>query len=180
MSYLFGFSGRINRAKIWLFLLICIIVEILLFVIAAHGFDWSATTRSFIAMAKDMQPGDRFDFTKVAAPRMIGHQSYAALAAIALLWLTTFFASLAILTKRLHDRNKSAWWLILYVLVPFALQIYSFSTGPSVADALMSMRTPLGHAAYGIAVLINLWAFVELYFFRGTRGENRYGADPLA
>jgi len=28
--------------------------------------------------------------------------------------------------------------------------------------------------------LISLWVFIELYFFRGTAGDNRFGPDPLA
>ena len=35
-------------------------------------------------------------------------------------------------------------------------------------------------SAGGVAALISLWAFVELYCLRGTVGDNRYGPDPLA
>ena len=27
--------------------------------------------------------------------------------------------------------------------------------------------------------LLNIWPLIELYFLRGTSGENQYGADPL-
>src|SRR5215472_14717955 len=32
--------------------------------------------------------------------------------------LLVLFAGLAVATKRLHDRGKSAWWLLLFYLVP--------------------------------------------------------------
>ena len=31
-----------------------------------------------------------------------------------------------------------------------------------------------------VALGLTIWAFVELYCLRGTVGDNRYGADPLA
>jgi uncharacterized membrane protein YhaH (DUF805 family) len=36
------------------------------------------------------------------------------------------------------------------------------------------------NAADLIATILALWAFIELFFFRGTAGENRYGPNPLA
>jgi len=179
MSYLFGFKGRINRAKIWLFLLICFAVDIALIVIAANGFDWSETGKTLIAAMKELTPGEQLDIHNVAAPRMTG-SSHTALAAIGVLYLLFVWAALAVYTKRLHDRGKSAWWLVLYWLVPFVLQAYGYWSAPSIADAIMGQRTVLGHAAFGIASLISLWVFIELFFFRGTNGENKYGPDPLA
>jgi len=180
MSYLFSFKGRINRAKIWLFLLICLCVDVVIGVIAAHGFGWAETLKSFVAAVKALAPGEHLDLAKVAAPKMLGTTSYAAIAAIGLLYLAVIYASLAVYAKRLHDRGKSAWWLLVYVLLPMVLQGYMFASAPSFSAALMGIRSPLGHAAYGVASLISLWVFVELYFFRGTRGENRFGPDPLA
>jgi uncharacterized membrane protein YhaH (DUF805 family) len=179
MSYLFSFKGRINRAKIWLFLLICIVVDFAIMAIAAFGFDWSATLQSFVAAVKATAPYKELDLSNLAGPRMAGPQSYAALAAMALLYVTCLYAGIAIFVKRLHDRNKSAWWLIPYYAVPMALQGYSYASAPSLWDAVMGYRTTIGYAADGIAALIFLWVFVELYFFRGTAAENRYGADPL-
>lgn len=179
MSYLFSFRGRINRAKIWLFVLICLLVDAVLMVIAAHGFDWSETVKSFFAVLKELTPGEHLDPHKIAAPKLTG-ASYPAMAAIGVIYLVLIWAGLAIFVKRLHDRNKSAWWLLLYWLAPVALHVYAYASAPSICDAMMGVRTPLGHVAAGIALLISLWVFVELYCFRGTKGENRFGPDPLA
>jgi uncharacterized membrane protein YhaH (DUF805 family) len=69
--------------------------------------------------------------------------------------------------KRLHDRNKSAWWLALFYAAPFLLHSGAYAVG---AD----------HALYfsALAALINLWALIELGFLRGSLGPNRFGDDP--
>ena len=76
--------------------------------------------------------------------------------------------------RRLHDRDRSAWWLIPYVLVPFLL---GDSAGwRSVGLAVdLDLAAALDLVAYGL----NLLVFVDLGLLRGTRGPNRYGPDPL-
>jgi uncharacterized membrane protein YhaH (DUF805 family) len=32
----------------------------------------------------------------------------------------------------------------------------------------------------GLIPLVNLWVLVEVFFLRGTLGDNQYGQDPLA
>lgn len=68
-------------------------------------------------------------------------------------------------TKRLHDRGKSAWWLIGFYLVPAAL----------VATPYIA-AIPLGAFALPLTA-IGIWAFVELCCLAGTPGPNRYGPD---
>jgi uncharacterized membrane protein YhaH (DUF805 family) len=96
--------------------------------------------------------------------------------------VAAFVASLAIMVKRLHDRSKSAWWLLALYLVPAllaGLAVYlSFIANSSVggeADyaALLFRLCLLGVFA------IMVWFFVELGCLRGTVGTNRYGSDPL-
>jgi len=97
-------------------------------------------------------------------------------------FLVLVFSAFAVVVKRLHDRNKSAWWLVVFYLIPFILNGYRFST---VLDAMHRGQmtyagNPIATAAGGIAALISLWAFVEIYCLSGTNGDNRYGPDPLA
>jgi uncharacterized membrane protein YhaH (DUF805 family) len=86
--------------------------------------------------------------------------------------------------KRLHDRNKSASWLILYVAVPWALHLFVWLSGPMLGSLPSGFfADPMGTVrgvAYLTALAIGLWVFIELYFFRGTQGDNRFGPDPLA
>src|SRR5438270_8685271 len=39
-----------------------------------------------------------------------------------ILYIPAVWIGLALGAKRLHDRNKSAWWLVLFYLVPAGLQ----------------------------------------------------------
>ena len=65
--------------------------------------------------------------------------------------------------RRLHDTNRSGWWMLLGLL--------------PLVTALLGIMTGLW-----ILNLLNLAALVLLYFFvlEGTRGPNDYGPDPKA
>ncbi len=60
--------------------------------------------------------------------------------------LITLYPVLAFYTKRLHDRNRSGWFLLI-LLIP---------------------------------LIGAIWLIIELGFLRGTKGPNKYGADPAA
>ena len=151
LHYLFSLRGRINRAKLWLWCLISALVAV------------AAMLLRFFAK---LDP--------------VLHQSlqYGSVALnILLLW-----PALALTLKRLHDRNKGPIWLI-----PFWAFPYAFS-----AAVLFIVFTPAVSAKYLNPEFVNwiraalvagyamiLWAFIELYCLRGTRGENRFGPDPL-
>ena len=93
-SLLFSFQGRINRAKFWLVHVVMWVVVLIVF---------SAILGS-AAMSSDPQ----------AALQSVG-----AVGGIILLivYILALWIGLAIAAKRWHDRNKSAWW-ILIVFVP--------------------------------------------------------------
>ena len=77
--------------------------------------------------------------------------------------------------KRLHDRNKTGWWLLPYYFVPMILFGISFYLGYMADEATpLSMLTSL----LGLAAM--LWVFVDLGCLRGTIGPNQYGPDPVA
>ena len=81
---------------------------------------------------------------------------------------------LPVTARRLHDRAKSAWWLLPYLAVPSLIVeagIYR-PLGLNVPDDLVTLGNVVG---YGL----NLVALVDLGFLRGTDGPNRYGPDPL-
>ena len=81
------------------------------------------------------------------------------------LWVS----SVAIAIKRLHDRGKSGWWVLVFIFVPGLLQ----GLGSRLGDPVPMMILGLA----GLA--ISIWALVELGFLRGTQGDNAYGPDPL-
>jgi len=77
-------------------------------------------------------------------------------------------------TERLHDRDKSAWWLVVFYLVPGALAQLGETRwlGGATTAALNSL---LAFAALALTI----WGFVEIGCLRGTAGSNTYGPDPL-
>ena len=94
--------------------------------------------------------------------------------------LVTFVSGLFVAIKRLHDRDKSGWWLVLFYFAPsilFGIGLVMFVFGWA-GDASGVGRVGLLFCLAGLAV--GLWALVELGCLRGTAGPNRYGPDPLA
>jgi len=176
MHYLFGFSGRINRAKLWLFILVALVWEALVFAVAAFNFKW----QHFFETVRVTTSGDegRLDWAALAWPPVDTPQAWAALCIIAVLIIAAFWASLAVVVKRLHDRNKSAWWLLLYYGVP--LLFSAACNMPSVVQSNLQ-QVPIALGLGGLAVLVlDVWVFIDLYCLRGTRGDNKFGPDPLA
>jgi uncharacterized membrane protein YhaH (DUF805 family) len=178
MSYLFGFSGRINRAKIWLFILVTLAWEIVIGLVAVVGLSWT----KFVTEVHAVDHGSSHLGMVVPWPDKVGGAGWVAVGVIALLIVLYVVALFAVYTKRLHDRNKSAWWLIPFLVIPFGVQMLGCVAAPNLLG-MGEYFGPLGmgwNAADLIATILGLWAFIELFFFRGTAGENRYGSDPLA
>jgi len=167
-SYLFSFQGRINRAKLWLFILILIGIEIVYFTLFSILFGGS-----LLAMIKGGPAG------LAAGGASLGLAGILTFVLI----LVVIFSSIALTVKRLHDRAKSAWWLVVFWLIPFVINCAVFANmiGQMHDDsAAMPMTNPVIMAMRLISLVLTLWAFVELYCLRGTMGDNQYGPDPLA
>ena len=82
--------------------------------------------------------------------------------------IPSFLSGIAIGIKRLHDRNKSGWWLLLFYLAP------------GILDGIGRGAGGIGFVFSLASLAITIWAFVELGCLRGTIGVNRYGPDPVA
>jgi uncharacterized membrane protein YhaH (DUF805 family) len=91
----------------------------------------------------------------------------------------TLISSIAVGLKRLHDRDKSGWWLLLFYLVPSLLAgigaiAFFYGVGAEAAGGMIS-----GAIIWALGFAVLVWAFVELGCLRGTLGPNRFGPDPL-
>jgi uncharacterized membrane protein YhaH (DUF805 family) len=86
-------------------------------------------------------------------------------------WLIWGFA---IHTERLHDRDKSAWWLVVFYLMPGLL---GYFTNPMLFNGAVGFA--LYYALALVAFALTIWGFVEIGCLRGTTGSNRYGPNPL-
>ncbi len=93
-SLLFSFQGRINRAKFWL-------VHVVMWVVVLVVFG---AILGSAAMSSDPQ----------AALQSVGVVGGLILLVV---YILALWIGLAVAAKRWHDRNKSAWW-ILIVFVP--------------------------------------------------------------
>ena len=95
--------------------------------------------------------------------------STALMVLVGLLFIPIVVSSIGVTVTRLHDREKSAWWLLLFYVVPGVLQGIGEGIGGDANLPLLLMSAAL-----------SIWAFVEIGCLRGTAGDNRYGPDPLA
>jgi uncharacterized membrane protein YhaH (DUF805 family) len=146
-DYLFSPHGRINRAKYWLYAVVS--VAILMIFVAVMSFVWARELYN---------PRGEFAFPT------------GALVGIGVVYVLLLIVGIFVGIKRLHDRNKSGWWLLLFYLVPM---------GFSWISAILS-RNGIGALFALASFIVWIWALVELGCLRGTAGPNRYGEDPLA
>jgi uncharacterized membrane protein YhaH (DUF805 family) len=162
--FLFGFEGRINRAKYWLATLIILasmILSLLLLTVIclSHGIATGPLSVNLVGISASIQLTDD-DAPAALFPR---------LATLAMTLAFGWCYAVASI-KRLHDRNKSGWWIVPYLVVPGLYGQFGDWLGDSWPAAF------IGYATY-IALV---WGVAEMCCLRGTRGPNRFGPDPLA
>jgi|GEM_PF-777992 uncharacterized membrane protein YhaH (DUF805 family) len=96
--------------------------------------------------------------------------------------LLVLWPGIAVLIKRIHDRNKSGWlvWILygpLILAILFgAMMVIAIAAGDPKMTAAMGTITGICGV---VAVIVAIWFFVEFGCMRGTVGANRYGADPV-
>ena len=92
--------------------------------------------------------------------------------------LVTFIPTIAVTTRRLHDKGKSGWWQIAPIaslvvgLILWAVIGANFGgvlgMVPGILGLLILLFSPVSF------VLIIVWAIQK-----GDEGPNKYGPDPL-
>jgi uncharacterized membrane protein YhaH (DUF805 family) len=95
--------------------------------------------------------------------------------------LLVLWPGIAVLVKRIHDRNKSGglvWLLYAPLLLAIVITIVA------VIDAVMNSGGGGGlglfsGALWVIVAAVAIWFFVEFGCMRGTIGPNRFGPDPV-
>jgi len=173
--FLFGFDGRINRAKLWLAILIivCWMIFIAMLMLAIDklfgnpvetihfsiddifGIVDPSVIRAAVARMRD---------GKEASPAHLVLMFFQGLGTLLFVWVY-----LAASVKRLHDRDKAGWWMIPYFVVP---GLYG----------QFQDRLPNSYLVFPLALavfILMIWSFAEIYLLRGTRWTNRFGPNPL-
>ena len=96
--------------------------------------------------------------------------------------LAVLIASIAVCIKRLHDRDRSGWWLLLFYAGPVAVALIGGFIFWAAADTV-GMSAEWSYLGLRLCLLggiaLAIWGFVEIGCRRGTAGYNRFGPDPL-
>jgi uncharacterized membrane protein YhaH (DUF805 family) len=168
--YLFRFDGRINRARCWLAILIImcwmLFLSLVLFGVA-HLFGATMPEQFNIG------PDRIFAVIDPAAWRSLSSVNPTNLFVLMVETPLFLWVYLATSIKRLHDRNKSGWWMVAF----FALPCLYSQFGDRAGDWLGDWAAML----FGLSAFVfSVWGFVEMYCLKGTKAANRFGADPLA
>lgn len=82
--------------------------------------------------------------------------------------------------RRLHDRDRSAWWLgLAYGAPALAFLLIANFLVPELERLGDGLVTTAAGALLLVAVAPSFWIFYGVFFRRGTPGPNRFGPDPL-
>ncbi len=172
--FLFSFEGRINRAKYWLALPVLFgvtfLIAVIMWVIMAggllltrdlQGHEIIKVNLSFDEIFSLLGPASRLSLSPREIVSLVGNLFGMTL----LMWIC-----LATSVKRLHDRNRSGWWIVPF----FVLPIFSDRLVAWLGDSIFASTTSAA------LLILGIWGFVEMGFVRGTDGPNQFGPDPLA
>lgn len=96
----------------------------------------------------------------VVSSKQATSASKSTLILVTVLGLVFFIASLCVWIRRLHDLNRSEWWLLSPIVGKIACKVLGFS----LFSILMDLTGPA-------------W-FIVLGSIDGTPGQNDYGSDP--
>ncbi|MEO7680642.1 MAG: DUF805 domain-containing protein [Sphingomonas sp.] len=156
------FSGRARRKEFWMWVLFVVLVAIVLTVLdGVLGLGGRSGIGS----------------TATQAPGGVGYGAGAfARGGIltAIFSLAILIPNLAVSVRRLHDIDRTGWWVVLPV-VPYLLGMAMIVGGAATSNlALVGGASVL--MLVGVVLAIVLLVF---YCMAGTRGPNRFGPDPL-
>ncbi len=176
------FNGRSRRSEYWLWALFLFLVNSALSIV------------QFSLMGASMASTQGGPHSGAAMASAFG-----AGAILSLIRMAVFFGlllpSIAVAVRRMHDINRTGWWILLPSVVGVVAIVVVFSlNGSNLLQQMRAMHVGDSsdpRAAIGMlmsmmqtlmwVILPTLAAKVVTFVFRvteGTRGPNRYGPDP--
>ena len=153
-----NFNGRARRKEYWMYMLFSFIFAIVAMILdIALGIDFRISTpSSFYAHEVSLGYGPIY----------------------ALVALFHFLPSMSAGIRRLHDSDRTGWWLFFPLLIIlFAVFIGLVFVGGGVAtksDSMAGIGVILMALLYLVALGLSITSFVFLCF-DGTKGDNRFG-----
>jgi uncharacterized membrane protein YhaH (DUF805 family) len=151
------FTGRSRRKEFWMWILFQFLVGIVLSLLdtmlglGGHATGQTVTGAGNMAAAGNLRGGILSNvFTLIA-----------------------LLPNIAVSVRRLHDTNRSGWWILL-PLVPFLVFLFASFAGLAAASAAVMILSGLAGLAFFVCgILLLVW-----YCTAGTVGPNRFGDDP--
>jgi len=110
--------------------------------------------------------------TMTGAPRWVAALAFTPMA-VALL------AAAGVIARRLHDRGRAAWWLLIFVVAPWGLAALSILFAEQSPPIDPAWTTPVILFTTLASMALNVWGFVEIGLLRGSAEANRFGPAPV-
>jgi uncharacterized membrane protein YhaH (DUF805 family) len=158
------FSGRSRRQEFWMFMLLLLVIWMVAF------FGIMVMGVGALSMAGANADG---------SPRVAGMMGMVASMGIiavilGIVWLALLIPTLAVQVRRLHDTDRSGWWIMIYWGPAILSWIVNIAGAANQSTGLIMLA--------GLCSLLALVASIVLlvfYCLPGTNGPNQYGPDPL-
>lgn len=154
------FSGRSRRMEYWMWVVFQFLIGIV-FVILMVALGGAALMR-----------GDMAGLMAMGGVLIILYLLYL------LLSLVFLVPNLAVTIRRLHDTDRSGWWIMLF-WGPYLLMIANtYMMGAKMAGGGDPATGGTVNLVLSLAFLVGALVLLVFMFLEGTRGPNRYGPDP--
>ncbi len=168
------FNGRSRRSEFWLWILFRFIVNSVL------GTGMLAFVGPIMMTAHDH-------------PEIFISRYFTVLPIFSLISLALLIPTLAVSVRRLHDINRTGWWLLMPIVVSIVgMIVFGVIFGVSLvqmighgdnipdAEGLAFVLKFIGAFLMCFALPVLIAEIVLLVFFvtEGNRAPNRFGADP--
>ena len=153
----FSFEGRISRRMyLWSILALQLIVVSVLLVSAA-----------IVSGLRGEPPSDGH-----ISGGTVGVLICGGVIMTALCWVI-----MALYIKRLHDRNRSGWWLLAGLIIYLGLEIVAatFHLGTTDGSEGSTSSVLIILIVSAVSIVFGLWISIELVFFSGKSVPNKYG-----
>jgi uncharacterized membrane protein YhaH (DUF805 family) len=151
---LFGFSGRINRAKWWLAFLISAIIGVVASIVSgvtSYGVGAAVTLLAFIP---------QFWISLAASVKRLHDLNRTGG------WLVLFYLGPALLV------------IVFFVIA--GIDVLAALLSDKALDPVIFARVGITGAIIGLLIFIlGVWSLIWFGCLRGTVGPNQYGPDPL-
>lgn len=158
-SHYADFTGRAQRSQFWWWYLFLIVMQVIL---------------STADSAVGLQVGrSETDVTVGDTTIPVVNTGVGVLAT----WfaLAVLLPTLAVAVRRLHDTDRSGWW-ILAPVAAYVVTAIAVAVGVALGAGLFVLVLLMTGFAVGAILAIVLLVF---YIQKGTPGPNTYGPDPL-